>query len=154
MPNLNRLATMIVRSGAELNKLFSTIDYCGFLGQPKLEGLELFNLEYPDVIINQSPREREGKMRPDWTVDPADNVFGFWLPHGMNGENDEIFVSQIRQCTQRFNMIEAAFRKVECIPQEHLWLESEQAEFFENNPDKLSGSKNDHPDVTVVVDLL
>jgi hypothetical protein len=44
---------MIVRSGAELNKLFNTVEYCGFLGQLDLEEFKLFNLEYPNATITQ-----------------------------------------------------------------------------------------------------
>lgn len=53
---------------------------------------------------------------------------------------------------QRFNSIEQVLREVEGIPQEKLWLESEQAEFFERHPEKLPSTGNDHPDIRVTLD--
>lgn len=90
MSNLTRLATMIVRSGAELDKLLETIDVSGFFGKCKPVSLKLFMEEYPNATISQNPRERESILRADGSVDPGDNLFGFWLPHGLNSQDEEV----------------------------------------------------------------
>ncbi|KAL1970535.1 hypothetical protein VTN77DRAFT_4179 [Rasamsonia byssochlamydoides] len=112
---------MIVRSsaGGDLDKLFETIRISGFLG-------------------DQNPHDREGPpLQSDGnSVDPTQNHLGFWLPHGLDADDEEKFVTQLRQCKQRFNRIEEAFRETEGIPREKLWLESEQEEIFARHPVK------------------
>jgi hypothetical protein len=43
-------------------------------------------------VMSFSPR--------DGTVDRKDNVFGFWRPHGLDGEDEEVFVSRLLQCKE------------------------------------------------------
>ncbi|OJJ84396.1 uncharacterized protein ASPGLDRAFT_58090 [Aspergillus glaucus CBS 516.65] len=82
---------------------------------------------------------------PDGTVIPKNGTetFGFWLPHGLEGTDNVRFAAQVHQCKERFNKIEEAFREVEGVPREKLWLESEQAEVFEQHPELLPGDEND-----------
>ncbi|KKK26856.1 hypothetical protein ARAM_003456 [Aspergillus rambellii] len=145
------LATMIVRSGAELEKLLDTIHTSRFFGECLPEKLEEFKKMYPEGTAKLSlhPREREGRLGADGSIMPQDNTFGFWLPHGLT--NDETLGAQICQCKDRFNNIERAFREVEAISKDQLWLEAEQAGFFDQNQ-RLPGGDNDNPDVTIECD--
>ncbi|KAN0081995.1 hypothetical protein V8E54_003293 [Elaphomyces granulatus] len=133
------LATMIIRSGVALEKLLCTIEASGFLGNCVLKGLESFKQSHSKESLSQDPLCDKLFPPRDGTVDRKDNAFGFWLPHGLDGEDEEVFVSQLLQCKERFNSIERAFREVECIPTDKLWLESEQVAFFEEHPEKLPG---------------
>ncbi|KAN0075996.1 hypothetical protein V8E54_007266 [Elaphomyces granulatus] len=92
-------------------------------------------------ILSQDPLCDKLFPPRDGTVDRKDNAFGFWLPHGLDGEDEEVFVSQLLQCKERF-------KSIECIPTDKLWLESEQVAFFEKHPEKLPGAENDLPDVS------
>lgn len=65
-------------------------------------------------------------MSPNGEVPPGDNVFGFWLPHGLQDNDPQVYASQLRACHQRFNAIERAFREVEGISPRDLVLETEQ----------------------------
>lgn len=137
---------MVVRSGVELDKLLDTIEISGFLGTCGAAELEEFQRWYPNYTMSQNPRECEGVLQADGSVGPKNNVFGFWLPHGLSTAPNE-FASQLRQCENQFNRIEEAFREVEGIPSQKLWLEREQARFFEQYPEQLPGANNDIPDI-------
>ena len=41
----------------------------------------------------------------------------------------------------------------ENLPVEKLWLEVEQVDFFERNPELLPGAGHDHPEVEIKVDF-
>ncbi|KAI9928650.1 hypothetical protein ASPWEDRAFT_180237 [Aspergillus wentii DTO 134E9] len=146
------LATMIVRSGAELEKLLDTIHASRFLGECLPEELELFKKMHPEgtanLLLNPRERERERHERPcaDYSIMPKDNIFGFWLPHGLRSET---LSTHIYQCKERFNNIERVFREVECISKDKLWLEAEQADFFDQNQGLLPGGDNDYPDINI-----
>lgn len=143
---------MVVRTGVQVDKLMETIEASGFFGKCNPETLEYFKAEHPEFVIHHNPTERIGVLRDDASGEPMNEVFGFWLPHGLDSENDETFVSQIRCCKQRFNLIEELFREVEQIPQEKLWLESEQADFFQRCPEKLPGAHNDFAELHMTLD--
>ncbi|OJJ46469.1 hypothetical protein ASPZODRAFT_2129488 [Penicilliopsis zonata CBS 506.65] len=143
------LATMIVRSGVDLERLFDTIQACGFLGDCSPEELQEFKQEYPDARITHNPRDREAQPG----LDPAsEHVFGFWLPHGLASDDEDLFGQQLAGCLGRFNDIEKAFRDTEDISPDQLWLEREQIEFFGQREDLLPGSKNDQPQGDVLID--
>ncbi|PGH05607.1 hypothetical protein AJ79_06774 [Helicocarpus griseus UAMH5409] len=135
------LATMIVRSGVQLEKLFDTIEACDFLGHLEEDELKNFRNEYGQITINQDPNASKGLLRPDGTVPPQETTFGFWLPHGLSSDNVK-FARQLRACRQRFNRIEAAFREAEGLSHEKLWLEAEQADFFERHPERYPSVKS------------
>jgi hypothetical protein len=93
-----------------------TIEASRFFGNCNPETLEYFKAERPNFVIHHNLTERIGVLRGDASGEPLNNVFGFWLPHGLDTENHETFFSQIRRCKQRFNLIEELFREVEQIP--------------------------------------
>ena len=136
---------MIVRSGVDIENPFETIQASRFLGVCDEECFNLFKLR-PDATVTQNPREGESNRPVD---EPQLCNFSLWLPHGLDAEK-EIFAQQLRDCKQRFNAIEAAFREVKGIPKDKLWLEKAQAEFFEQNQDLLPGINNDFPNIQVV----
>lgn len=96
----------------------------------------------PNARISQLPRDREGILHNN--VQP----FGFWLPHGLLPEEDTLGV-QIQDHKERFNKTECAYRHVESLPIDKLWLQSEQAEFLEQHPALVPGGQNDYPEVDV-----
>lgn len=125
---------MIVRSGVQLDKLFDTIEASGFLGAFHHEQRQLFNENLTPLLITQNPSENRGQLSADGSVDPNRNQFGFWLPHGLGSDGGQYaarFSHRLRECKNRFNDVEAAFRKAEGLSQDKVWLESEQAYFFE-----------------------
>lgn len=137
---------MIVRSGANLPELFETIHTSKFLGECQRDEYQMFMKMNPDAEISQSPRERECNSND------GNQTFGFWLPHGLTPD-DKIFAEQIRACQERFNQIERGFRESENLPVDKLWLEVEQVDFFEQNPELLPGAGHDHPEVEIKVDF-
>lgn len=137
---------MIVRSGANLPELFETIHSSRFLGECQIDDLQMFLQMNPGAKISQSPRDREGNSNDE------SQTFGFWLPHGLSPD-DKKFAEQIRACQERFNQIERGFRESENIPVNNLWLETEQVEFFERNPDLLPGASHDYPEAEIKVDF-
>lgn len=133
---------MVARNGVDIGNLFETILASGFLGECDEGYFNLFKCAFPNATVTRNPREKE--KRSD-TSKPAYSSFGFWLPHGLDG-GKEAFARQLRGCKQRFNAIEAAYRQVEGIPKEKLWLEQEQAEVLEQNENLLPGVNNDIPE--------
>lgn len=101
---------MIVRGGAELDKLFDTILASGFLGKCNVEDLVMWRNMYPNRTISHDPRAGEGVLSEHGAVPLADNIFGFWLPHGLSSD-EMVFAVQLRERHfRRFNQIERAFR--------------------------------------------
>ncbi|TQB70591.1 hypothetical protein MPDQ_000310 [Monascus purpureus] len=105
------LATIIARSGADLPKLFDTIRASGFLGEIIPHSLQMFKEMHPMAGISQNPHDREGKLGLNGLPEPMNDIFGFWLPHGLSSD-DEIYATQLRRCFQRFNAIERVFQEV------------------------------------------
>ena len=105
-----RLATMIVRSGADLKELLQAIVNTDILGQCDDEELSLFNLVHPNAQkIEKHERDREGEKNADGSVP---NLFGFWLSHGLSTD-PETRTAEIASCMQRFEEIEEAFCALE-----------------------------------------
>lgn len=145
---------MMVRSQTPFGDLFEKILSCGFLG-------DLDTVAYGrtvecgvDLNFERNPRNGEPNpddmLLPDGTFNPDCNQFGIWLPHGLSSDPVR-FQLERRECEQRFNRIEAAFREAEGLSPDHLWLESEQVGFFERYPEKLPGMANDIPDEVVEI---
>ena len=134
---------MIVRSGAQLQLLFDRIRACEFLGAVDEQQLASFQHEFPNLHIKQNPEDCLGITCCEGTVPLSQNVFGFWLPHGLGDVSTGKLGEHIRDCMSRFNIIEAAYREAEGVKKEVLWLESEQAQLFEERPDLLPGAKLD-----------
>lgn len=101
---------MIVRSGAELDKLFDTVAISEILGDCEEESLALFkgmNLT-AELPSEGCEHDREGTMLLGGEVEPSKNLFGFWLPHGLSTE-EETRAAHIASCLSRFNAIEKAY---------------------------------------------
>lgn len=100
----NRLATMIVRCGVELDKLIETIHTSGFLGECDMEELASFKAEHPNLVVTQNMREREGTLGQDGSVDPVKNHFWFlaaaWTERGGRGDV-RLEASRMQESVQR-----------------------------------------------------
>ena len=108
---------MIVRSGAALDKLFDTVAASKILGPCDEEALALFRQMDPNAEIPEGrENDREGTLRPNGQVAPSQNLFGFWLPHGLITEEETRF-PQISSCLSRFKAIEQAYFEAEGIPE-------------------------------------
>jgi hypothetical protein len=104
---------MIVRSGADLNTLLEAIVDTNILGPCDEEEFSMFKLVHPDAEKQEKhERDREGSENPDGTIPPSDNMFGFWLPHGLSSD-PQMRAAEIVSCMQRFDQIEDAFCMVE-----------------------------------------
>ena len=118
LADIEWLATMIVRSGADLYQLFETIRLSQLLGELDMKQYENFKELNPDAHLEggerEREREREGKLLPNGQVNPADNTFKFWLPHGLSADG-KIRAVQIRACLDHFNAIEKAYCESEGI---------------------------------------
>ena len=67
-------------------------------------------------------------------------------PHGLLPEENTLG-AQIQKHRGRFNKIARAYRQVESIPIDKVWLQSEQAAFFQQHPALVPGGQNDYPEV-------
>lgn len=65
---------MIVRGGAELDKLFETIEISGFMGRCNMEQLRLWHIMYPNATVSHNPRDWEGSLNEHGAVDRRDNL--------------------------------------------------------------------------------
>ncbi|KAJ5591616.1 uncharacterized protein N7459_001985 [Penicillium hispanicum] len=120
------LATVIVRSGKNIPEIIKTIHNSRILGPFDEEEYENFREMEPEPRLVQDARDREGKPTVDGHAAPNDNVFGFWLPHGLS-EDPAIAEEQQKHCFERAKMIEDAYKKVvEDLPIGVLVLEIEE----------------------------
>lgn len=137
---------MIVRGGVQLEKLFDTIQSFGFLGQFDQNHVHAEFRRTEPLVVPNNPLDSQLYLSDDGTVHPGDNIFGFWLPHGTTS------ASEIRACEQRWNYIEAAFRKSEGLDEHQIWLEREQVDYFERHPERYPSGQFDIPQEVVAYD--
>jgi len=126
---LRWLATMIVRSSADIHALLETIlatKYLGDLDHAKFE-------EYKE----HCPWKQIKCNREDGACEPnLPSRFGFWLPHGVRTSSKEEFIDDLRACIDRFNGIEECFKEWFGLQPETILTEAQQSWYFEAHPDQ------------------
>lgn len=118
----NRLATMIVRSGPDLDQVIKEISQSNILGEMCQDRYEAYSSMYPDLQICHDPKDSEGRMNPDGCVAANDNIFAFWLPHGLTND-PKARSARLKRSSERAWAIEKAFREVETPPLDILILD-------------------------------
>ncbi|KAJ6031461.1 hypothetical protein N7540_002193 [Penicillium herquei] len=93
LTDINWLATIMVRSGSDLESV----------------------LEQILASVEHDPQDRLGNLKPDGNLNPGNAVFAFWLPHGLTNDHD-VRIKRLTRSTQRARDIEDAFRQVESPP--------------------------------------
>lgn len=112
---LYRLATMIVRSGAELDAVLREIKATRILGDLCHDAYNKYTRLYPNIHVSHDPKDCEGEISSDGRVAKDDNIFAFWLPHGLT-DDPEIASERLKRSSDRAWAIEKAFREVENPP--------------------------------------
>ncbi|KAI9832645.1 MAG: hypothetical protein M1819_004230 [Sarea resinae] len=127
---LHWLTTMIVRSSADdrLVDVLEAIHESGFLGDVDGRALYEFVEEIEEVEYLREPREA---MASAETAQAQQNVWGFWLPHGIGPRDNrdgspEDLAKEIQKQIGVFNEIEEAYKAFFNISDEIL-LERHQA---------------------------
>lgn len=120
LADIERLATMIMRSGADLYRLFNN----STLPAPRRAGHEAVRELQRTQSKCSSGGKRAGagagagatgKTATEWPSEPSRQSFGFWLPHWPNVD-EKICAEQIRACLDHSNAIEKAYCESEGIP--------------------------------------
>lgn len=129
---LQWLATMIVRSSADMGDLLETILAMKYLGELDEEKYEEWKINCPWKEITCDPKE--GACPPN-----LPSQFGFWLPHGVSAKTHEEFINGVRQSVGRFNRIEKLFQGWFGLDPKDICTEDQQQWFFSLYPEQ-------HPD--------
>lgn len=129
---LQWLATMIVRSSADIGYLLETILAMRYLGELDEEKYEEWKINCPWKDITCNPNE--GACAPN-----LPSQFGFWLPHGVSAKTPEDFIDSVRQCMGRFNRIETLFQEWFGLEPKDICTEDQQQSWFSLHPEQ-------HPD--------
>ena len=124
---LQWLATMIVRSSADIESLLETILSSKYLGDIDEAKLEEYKTNCRNKTIVCDPRA--GACAPN-----LPSQFGFWLPHGVRITSEDDFAQDLRACIQRFNRIEACFQEWYGLGPKDLLTEEQQCWYYEENP--------------------
>lgn len=106
---------MIVRSGPDLKQVLDEIGQSAILGDMCQDRYDNYTSIYPDLEICRDPNDSEGNMNPDGTVGASDNIFAFWLPHGLTND-PESRSARLKRSSERAWAIEKAYREVESPP--------------------------------------
>ena len=123
------LATMIVRSSADIQDLLQTILASKYLGDIDEAKFEEYMKHCPWKDIKCNPKE--GACQPN-----LPSQFGFWLPHGVRVASEDEFAEDLRACIGRFNRIEECFQEWFGLQPADICTEAQQSWFFEANPHK------------------
>lgn len=125
---LRWLATIIIRSGTDIDNLLNHIMCTGYLGKVDLENIGEF---YTHCGYTQFERDPEaGSSEPG-----LPSGFGFWLPHGVSADPRDM-VKNIRAGIKRFNHIEECFQMWFQLSPTELYTEKQQKEYYEAHPDE------------------
>lgn len=141
---------MIVRGARNLREVLFRIDQSEFLG-PIEESLLRQSLarhggQIPLVQHNLND-SRDNLVAG--AVPRGSHSFGFFLPHGLSHANaDFLYTNALSTVRRSFNAVEEAFRVQFNLTKASIMLESEQAEFYEDHPERLPGVLDNGPDGT------
>ena len=127
---LQWLATMIVRSSADITDLLRTIHatkYLGGLDEAKYEEYQR-HCQFKQFICNP----QEGRCAAN-----LPQQLGFWLPHGIDTSSEESLGDGLAECLDRFNRIEECFQAWFGFMPEQLYTEAQQTAYYDAYPDKL-----------------
>ncbi|KAJ5116568.1 hypothetical protein N7456_000916 [Penicillium angulare] len=132
------LATMILRSRADISDVLNVIKNLGLLGTFDKESFRENDDLYADDEIRY---DDDPTFTPsaDKASSVKNNVFGFWLPHGLSGDSST-FLSQLQQCLDRAAAIESAYKLLEPVPVGLLIL---SIDLFIENPRSLDELPSD-----------
>ena len=131
------LATIIIRSCADIQNLMETIEHSEFLGVRNEEAFQEYMKWCEPKHFTCNPAERA-------TDNPAEpSVFGLWLPHGVLAQTQHEFTSKVRTHIRRFNRIERAYKAYFNLSDEQLLCEDQQEGYYVQNPRKLPGYFDD-----------
>ncbi|KAJ5279014.1 hypothetical protein N7478_004386 [Penicillium angulare] len=104
------LATVIARSGRDYSEILQTIIDSEFLGKVDRSKFDMIQARYPQFNFKQKPLDREGSLTTDGKLQPNNNTFGFWLPHGVDSEEASCFTkSGLGNFFDRFDEAERIF---------------------------------------------
>lgn len=126
---LRWLATMIVRSSADITRLLENIlamRYLGDLNERAFAEYKEYRLS--DTITCDSKAQACKPCRP--------NQFGFWLPHGIRITSQEEMAEDLLACIAVFNRIEECYQEWFGLAPGDLLTEKEQSTYLDANPDK------------------
>ncbi|KAJ5116570.1 hypothetical protein N7456_000918 [Penicillium angulare] len=144
------LATMIIRSGANIPDCLAAIKRYGCLGDFDTQEHERFKRRFPNPEVTYNDKDRS------WTP-PTDNndsasspafdsprytMFGFWLPHGLD-RDPTTFNTQLQKTLHRAAEIESAFQEVQPVPSGLLSLASDLVSPNSNTVEELSDTHSD-----------
>lgn len=122
------LATMILRSTADIGKSLDYIAATRFLGQLNETQWDEWNQWDYDLHFAHNPRENVG-------IQGQANDFGFWLPHGL-GATPDAFAAGFKAHENRFIRIEKAFKAYFDVPDEQIALKADEEDFLRRHPNK------------------
>ena len=101
---LQWLATMIIRSSADMKELPETVRATRYLG-------DLDGAKYAEYIEYCTTRTMECNPREGSYEAGRPSRLGFWLPHGIRASTPLDFAQDLRACLERFNRIEACYKE-------------------------------------------
>lgn len=120
------LATVIIRGAKDVTAVLediSTSEVFGSLNQEALTSyVQCTTAKEREFRANLTERQPGPK-----TMKPPMGPFGFWLPHGVSGSNEQQIMENCDKVKkEHFDRIEAMYKKYFDIPDEVLLLESQQ----------------------------
>ena len=146
---------MIVRGGKHLLDIFIKLVQTGYLGAPVEDLLQAYVEKRGGNLpqIKFDPEAARVEHHPSFKLPnfKVDNSFGYNLPHGIGsllGPGVRERLALTRNFYRRFNAIEAAYRIETGRPRERLLLEREQADYYEQHPEKLPSGTYDRVDIS------
>ena len=126
---LRWLATMIVRSSADINGLLENILAMKYLGQLDEEALAEYKAHCVSKSFKCDPKAQACKPH-------LPNQFGFWLPHGIRTAPSEQMADDLMACLAVFNRIEECYQEWFSLAPGDLLTEKQQSSFLDENPHK------------------
>ncbi|KAJ5613502.1 hypothetical protein N7528_007156 [Penicillium herquei] len=109
------IATIIVRSGADIDSVVAEIKASKILGELRYDRIGHWRQAYPEVNVLHDPQDGEGTLKEDGLPEPEHNTFAFWLPHGLTND-PQIQDERLLRCSNRAKAIQMAFAQVETLP--------------------------------------